>query len=74
MPGHYDGPPKPKAPGDPKRKPPSPKSGASKGAKTIDPFNSKSTESGKVNDDERHNPWGKGSKKNPTNSSETTGP
>ena len=49
-------------------------SGASNGAKNIDPFNSKSTESGSVNDDERYNPWGKGSKKNPTSSSETTGP
>ena len=49
------------------------KSGASKGVKTID-INSGNTESGSVNDDERYNPWGKGSKKNPTNSSYTTGP
>ena len=41
------------------------KSGASKGAKTIDPFNSKSTESGKVNDDERHNPFTKDGKTRP---------
>jgi len=65
MPGHYDGPPKPPA---------STRSGASNGAKKIDPFNSKSTESGRVNDDERYNPWGKGSKMNPTKSSQTTGP
>ena len=49
------------------------KSGASNGAKTIN-INSGNTESGSVNADERYNPWGKGSKKNPTNSSETTGP
>ncbi len=49
------------------------KSGASKGAKTIN-INSGNTESGSVNADERYNPWGKGSKKNPTNSSYTTGP
>ena len=49
------------------------KSGASKGAKTIN-INSGNTESGSVNADERYNPWGKGSKKNPTNASETTGP
>ena len=48
------------------------KSGASNGAKTID-INSGNTESGSVNE-ERHNPWGKGSKKNPTNASQTTGP
>ena len=50
------------------------KSGASKGAKTIDPFNSKSTESGKVNDDEkkvRHNPW-EGKNWDPTRASETS--
>ena len=63
MPGHYDGPPKP---------PESTRSGASKGAKTIN-INSGNTESGSVNE-ERYNPWGKGSKKNPTNSSQTTGP
>ncbi len=49
------------------------KSGASKGAKTVN-INSGNTESGSVNADERYNPWGKGSKKNPTNSSYTTGP
>ena len=49
------------------------KSGASKGAKTIN-INSGDTESGSVNAEERYNPWGKGSKKNPTNSSQTTGP
>lgn len=49
------------------------KSGASKGAKTID-INSGDTESGSVNAEERYNPWGKGSKKNPTNASQTTGP
>ena len=48
------------------------KSGASNGAKTID-INSGDTESGSVNE-ERHNPWGKGSKKHPTSSSQTTGP
>ena len=64
MPGHYDGPPKP---------PESTRSGASNGAKTIN-INSGNTESGSVNADERYNPWGKGSKKTPTNSSETTGP
>tara|TARA_R100000278_G_C5454770_1_gene158697 strand:+ start:799 stop:1023 length:225 start_codon:yes stop_codon:yes gene_type:complete len=74
MPGHYTE----KTTNSPKHKPGGPnsqftKSGASKRAQTIDPFNSKSTESGKVND-ERYNPWGKGSKKNPTNSSQTTGP
>ena len=63
MPGHYDGPPKPPA---------STRSGASNGAKTID-INSGDTESGAVNE-ERYNPWGKGSKKNPTSSSQTTGP
>ena len=63
MPGHYDGPPKPPA---------STRSGASNGAKTID-INSGNTESGSVNE-ERHNPWGKGSKKHPTNASQTTGP
>ena len=49
------------------------KSGASKGAKTID-INSGDTEGGSVNEETRYNPWGKGSKKNPTNSSQTTGP
>ena len=49
------------------------KSGASKGAMAID-INSGNTESGSVNADERYNPWGEGSKKNPTNSSYTTGP
>ena len=49
------------------------KSGASKGAKTVN-INSGNTESGSVNADERYNPWGKGSKKNPTKSSQTTGP
>jgi len=49
------------------------KSGASTGAKTIN-INSGDTESGSVNAEERYNPWGKGSKKNPTNSSYTTGP
>ena len=63
MPGHYDGPPKP---------PESTRSGASNGAKTIN-INSGNTESGSVNE-ERYNPWGKGSKKNPTNASQTTGP
>ena len=63
MPGHYDGPPKP---------PESTRSGASNGAKTIN-INSGNTESGSVNE-ERYNPWCKGSKKNPTNSSQTTGP
>ena len=63
MPGHYDGPPKP---------PESTRSSASKGAKTIN-INSGNTESGSVNE-ERYNPWGKGSKKNPTNASQTTGP
>ena len=47
-------------------------SGASNGAKTIDPFNSKSTESGKVNDDERYNPYGKNSNWNPSKASETS--
>ena len=64
MPGHYDGPPKP---------PESTRNGASKGAKNI-PFGSGDTEGGSANDETRYNPWGKGSKKNPTNSSETTGP
>ena len=68
MPGHYDGPPKPPAPPAP-----TPRSGASKDARTI-PFGSGNTEDGSVNDETRHNPWGKGSKKNPTNSSLTTGP
>ena len=49
------------------------KSGASKGAKTID-INSGDTESGSVNEETRYNPWGKGSKMNPTKSSQTTGP
>ena len=78
MPGHYDGPPKPPAPKPPKRKPPKApqqkfRSGASKGAKNI-PFGSGDTENGSANADERYNPWGKGSKKNPTNASQTTGP
>ena len=72
MPGHYNGPPQPKAPGNPKKRIPSPRNGASNGAKTIN-INSGNTESGSVNE-ERYNPWGKGSKKNPTNSSQTTGP
>ena len=78
MPGHYDGPPKPPAPKPPKRKLPKaqqqkPRNGASKGALSI-PFGSGDTEGGSANDETRYNPWGKGSKKNPTNSSETTGP
>ena len=64
MPGHYDGPLKPPA---------STRSGASNGAKDI-PFGSGNTEDGSANDETRYNPWGKGSKKNPTNSSQTTGP
>ena len=74
MPGHYGE----KTTNSPKHKAGGPnsqftKSGASKGAKTIN-INSGNTESGSVNADERYNPWGKGSKKNPTNASETTGP
>ena len=82
MPGHYSGPPKPPRPKPPRPKPPAPKpqsagrkhrNGASNGAKPIN-INSGNTESGSVNADERYNPWGKGSKKNPTTSSQTTGP
>jgi len=49
------------------------KSGASKGATDI-PFGSGNTEDGSANDETRYNPWGKGSRKNPSNSSYTTGP
>ena len=73
MPGHYSGPPQPPAPGNPKKRIPSPRNGASKGALSI-PFGSGDTEGGSANDETRYNPWGKGSKKNPTNASQTTGP
>ena len=73
MPGHYGE----KTTNSPKHKAGGPnsqftKSGASKGAKTIN-INSGVTGSDSVNE-ERYNRWGKGSKKNPTNASQTTGP
>ena len=60
----YGSAPKPKPPGNPKERMPK------RNTQDIDPFNEQNTEDAAG----RYNPWGKGSKKNPTNSSETTGP
>jgi len=62
----YGSAPKPKAPGNPKERMPK------RMEKNIDPFNEQNTEDAAGGG--KYNPWGKGSKKNPTNSSETTGP
>jgi len=64
----YGSAPKPKPPGDPKTRMPKRKNNN----QNIDPFNEQNTEDAAGGG--RYNPWGKGSKKNPTNSSQTTGP
>ena len=62
----YGSAPKPKSPGDPKRRMPK-----RRNTQDIDPFNEQNTEDAAGG---RYNPWGKGSKMNPTKSSQTTGP